>query len=138
MVYLDIKHFNRESSGSENKETAKLIDNDRIKSKNFPAGIPVKISKFAAIQYDKPGKNSKYAAHSINDLSIRILGELKKITHKLDDINELENDVDHWRFAAKMLDRCCLYLFSAALIIVTVLFSMELIYDHLILNEYHH
>ena len=77
-------------------------------------------------------------SNSIKDVSLRILGELNKITGKLDEINQLERDLDLWRFASKMLDRCCLYVFSAALAIVTVMFSAELVYDHMYLNNYHH
>ena len=51
---------------------------------------------------------------------LAILNELRFITHKIKEDNETEEEVNDWKFAAMVIDRLCIWVFSIYMIVTTL------------------
>lgn len=77
---------------------------------------------------DYPSSNRYVGSHHLEDtglLAIRnellaILNELRFITHKIKENQDTSEEVNDWKFAAMVIDRLCLWIFTVYTIITTV------------------
>ena len=51
---------------------------------------------------------------------LAILNELRYITHKIKDESDAGEEVNDWKFAAMVIDRLCLWVFSVYMIVTTL------------------
>ena len=51
---------------------------------------------------------------------LAILNELRFITHKIKEDNESNEEVNDWKFAAMVIDRLCLWVFTVYLVVTTL------------------
>ena len=51
---------------------------------------------------------------------LAILNELRYITHKIKEDNEANEETNDWKFAAMVIDRLCIWVFSVYMVVATV------------------
>ncbi len=51
---------------------------------------------------------------------LAILNELRYITHKIKEDNDTSEDINDWKFAAMVIDRLCIWVFSVYMVVTTL------------------
>ncbi|OAF71716.1 Acetylcholine receptor subunit alpha [Intoshia linei] len=72
------------------------------------------------IPRSSPWNQNQNAMYNIKNELLSILNELRYITHKVKDNDQIEEEVHDWKFAAMVIDRFCLVLFAALTIFTTM------------------
>jgi nicotinic acetylcholine receptor len=58
--------------------------------------------------------------NNVKSEMLAILNELRFITHKIKEDNEANDEVNDWKFAAMVIDRLCLWVFTVYLVVTTL------------------
>ena len=94
---------------------------DRIKSMNYQNYIRRENSNVSESNYDD---SSSYKSDTNNPFKKNLYGilkEVRKLTKKIEDDEEDETKILEWRFAAMVIDRLCVVIFTVATVFSTIL-----------------
>lgn len=58
--------------------------------------------------------------HNVRNELLAILNELRFITHKIKEDQEASEEVNDWKFAAMVIDRLCIWVFSVYMVVTTL------------------
>ena len=94
---------------------------DRIKSINYQNYVRRENSNVSESNYDD---TSSYKSDTNNPFKKNLYGilkEVRKLTKKIEDDEEDETKILEWRFAAMVIDRLCVVIFTVATVFSTIL-----------------
>ena len=57
---------------------------------------------------------------TIKNELLAILNEIRFITHKIKEDNESNEETNDWKFAAMVIDRLCIWVFSVGMAVATI------------------
>ena len=80
-------------------------------------GIPLNDFQIRSLKYSTADDGGGVSA--IRNELLAILNELRYITHKLKDDNEAGEEINDWKFAAMVIDRLCLVIFTLFITLAT-------------------
>lgn len=84
----------------------------------------------AGVEEGGGGGQASSTAGIRNEL-LAILNELRFITKKMKDDTERSDETNDWKFAAMVIDRLCFWIFSAYLVIATMIIFISPQYDYI-------